>query len=428
MGETRDAAPSGASAPIPGRPAITTMEVDGLRVLLRFNPGQPVVAARFYVRGGAANAGPDYAGIEALLGRTARRGTKNYPKALLNATLAQLGADLGSAAGFDFSVYTLRCLRRDWRAAAKVFAEVIARPSLEASEVELVRQQMLLEHRQMLDSPDGALGERAQMHCYAGHPYAALPYGTERSLQVLAAATLPAHAARHLTRANALLVLVGDLDAEAAVEMAHEFTALPAGTGAAPPPPALGFARGTLVVEPRALPTNYVRGEFTAPALGDADYPAALLGMSVLRDRFFEEVRTKRNLSYAPAASLADNWANLGSIYVSAVDPTAALQVMRTEMRRLAEEPLPAKDLADKVCTFLTRYYLRNETTQAQAGFLASYELHGGGWERATEFVPRLEAVRPAEVQRFAARCFRHIQYVYLGDPERADPAVYVDP
>lgn len=150
--------------------------------------------------------------------------------------------------------------------------------------------------------------------------------------------------------------------------------------------------------------------------------------MSVLRDRFFEEVRTKRNLSYAPGASLADNRANLGSIYVSAVDPAAALQVMRHEMRRLADEPLRSKELTDKVSTFVTRYHLRNETNQAQAGFLASYELHGGGWEHAAGFVGRLEAVQPADVQQFASRSLRHIQYIYLGDPQRADPQVYVDP
>jgi zinc protease len=428
MGDAMHASSARHATPGHSSAATAALEVGGLRVLLRVNPAQPVVAARFYVRGGAANADPAQAGIEAMLARTARRGTQRYPKPLLNATLARLGADLGSAAGFDFSVYSLRCLQRDLLTAWDLFADVVARPLLDPAEVEIVRQQMLLERRRLLDSPDGALGERAQTHCYAGHPYAALPYGTDASLHALGADALHTHAALHMTRANALLVLVGDLDPDSATALAREFAALPAGERAAPAPPSLAFPRGALVVEPRDLPTNYVLGDFTAPTLGDADHPAALLGMSVLRDRFFEEVRTKRNLSYAPGASLADNCANLGSIYVSAVDPAAALRVMQSEMRRLADEPLAPKDLADKVGTFITRYHLRNETNQAQAGFLASYELHGGGWERAAEFVARLEAVQPVDVQRFAVRCFRNIQYVYLGDPGRADPRVYVDP
>ena len=288
---------------------------------------------------------------------------------------------------------------------------------------------MLLERRRTLDSPDGALGELGQVHCYAGHPYAALPAGTEASLQALDAEALRAHAARHLTRANGLLVLAGNIDPAVCRSLAlRAFTSLPAGTPPGPAPPRLHFERGALVVEPRELPTNYVLGQFAAPALGDPEYPAALLALSVLRDRFFEEVRTKRNLSYAPGSSLADNRANSGSIYVSAADPAAALQVMRSEMRKLADEPLPEKDLADKVCTFITRYHLRNETNQAQAGFLASYELHGGGWEQAAGFVSRLEAVRPEDVQRFARGTLRNIQYVYLGDPARAEPQVYVDP
>ena len=79
----------------------------------------------------------------------------------------------------------MRCLRRDLEAAWELFTDVIASRCLEAEELELVRQQMLLERRRLLDSPDGALSERAQTHCYAGHPYAALPYGTDRSLQAL---------------------------------------------------------------------------------------------------------------------------------------------------------------------------------------------------------------------------------------------------
>jgi predicted Zn-dependent peptidase len=193
-------------------------------------------------------------------------------------------------------------------------------------------------------------------------------------------------------------------------------------------PPRLAFERGALTVERRDLPTNYVLGEFAAPALRDADHPAMLVAMSVLRDRFFEEVRTKRNLSYAPSASLGSDAANLGSVYVTAVDPATTLEVMRGEMRKLAQEKLEGKELADKVKTFVTRYWMQNETNQALASYLAAYELFGGGWERSRGFVSRLESLLPADVQRVAAEGFRNLQWVYLGDPAKAEPGAFVDP
>jgi predicted Zn-dependent peptidase len=153
-----------------------------------------------------------------------------------------------------------------------------------------------------------------------------------------------------------------------------------------------------------------------------------MLLLSVLRDRLFEEVRTKRNLSYAPGAGLGGLAANLGWIYVTATEPARTLGVMLDEMRRLRDAPLTAKELEDKLQVYITRYHLQNETNQAQAGFLARYELLGGGWRRSGGFLQRLEALHPVDVQAAAERLFRHVQYAYLGDPTQADPAVFVDP
>ena len=409
-------------------PEVVSLEVDGLRILFRPNRAHEVVAARLYLVGGSSCTPLAQAGVEAMYARTARRGTRRFPKSQLNATLARLGADLGAVVSHDATVFNLRCLARHLPEAWEVYADVVVDPLLEGEEIEVVRQQMLLDIQQTLDSPDGALGEMARRHCYAGHPYAADPHGSEESVPALDAATLRAHTARCWSRAGALLVVAGDLEADAVARYAASFARLPRGAARPDFPPRLAFESGTLVSAPRELPTNYVLGEFVAPALRDADHPAMLVALSVLRDRFFEEVRTKRNLSYAPSASLGHDAANLGSVYVTAVDPETTVEVMRGEMRRLMNEPLDPKELADKVRTFVTRYWLQNETNQAQAGFVAAYELFGGGWEKSREFVPRLESLVPADVQRVAGQYLRAIQWIYLGDPMRAAPEVYTDP
>ncbi len=416
------------SAPRTTEAPVLELEAAGLRVLVKHNPAHEVVAARLYTRGGAANLTAETAGAEAMYARLSRRGTRRYPKEALNGLVSRLGIDVGATVAHDATVFTLRCLRRFLDEAWDAFADVVADPRLEPADLEIVREQMLLERRQALDSPDGALGELARERIYANHPYAANPQGTETSLAGLDAGVLRTHAARCFTRSNALMVIVGDVARADAERLAARFASLPAGTGAAPLPPPLHFAAGSARIEARELPTNYVLGEFTAPALRDADHAAMQLALSVLRDRFFEEVRTKRNLSYAPSASLGHDVCNLGSIYVTAVDVPTTLGVMRDEMRRLADVPMPRKELADKVRTFVTRYYLQNETNQAQAGFLAAYDLWGGGWRRASEFVTRLEAVAPEDVTRVASEAFRNIQYVALGDPATIPAGALVDP
>jgi zinc protease len=223
---------------------VQVLEVEGLRVLLRRNRAHEVVAARLVFRGGAANTTLATAGVEAMLARTARRGTGRFPKAILNGTMARIGADLGAVATHDSTAFNLRCLRRHFDVAWDVFTDVIVDPLLADDELDLVRRQMLLELRQAHDSPDGALAEVARRLCYGGHPYAADPHGAEESVTVLDAAALRAHAARCWTRANALLVVVGDIDAETLAARAATFARLPAGKESTPLPPRLAYAKG----------------------------------------------------------------------------------------------------------------------------------------------------------------------------------------
>jgi len=407
---------------------VLELDAGGVRVLFLPHRDTEIVALRLYVRGGALHLDDAHAGADALYARSARRGTRRFSKERLNAELARRGIDLGTAVAHDYTVHNLRCLRRHLDVAWDTFTDVLLDPLLEPEEVAVVRSQMLVDIAQRTDNPDGALVERARAHCYATHPYRHDPHGSAAAVAALDPAALRGHTARVMVRSNLLIAAAGDLDEGDLVRRVRDrFGALPTGSTTALPPP-LGFAAGNLVIEPRPLPTQYVLGEFVAPALADSDYHAALLALAVLRDRFFEEVRTKRNLSYAPSASLGHDAANLGSIYVTSTDPHAALAVMRAEMRALMDTPLPSADLSDKVRVFVTRYHLQNETLHAQAGFLASHALFAGGWEHSREFVQRLEAQTPADVQGVAQRMLRNIQYVVLGDPARVDPAVYVDP
>src|SRR6185436_4002554 len=90
----------------------------------------------------------------------------------------------------------------------------------------------------------------------------------------------------------------------------------------------------------RDLPTVYVSGFFSAPNPKSDDYAATLVGMNILSDRLFEEVRTKRNLSYAAFAGLRRSAAATGQLYVSTPDPNAAVRVIRDEVEKMRTTPV----------------------------------------------------------------------------------------
>ena len=147
---------------------------------------------------------------------------------------------------------------------------------------------------------------------------------------------------------------------------------------------------------------------------------------SILRDRVFEEVRVKRNLSYAPSAFLSSTAANTGGIYVTAVDANQAVRVMLNEIARLQNEAIDQDDIKSSVAQFLTTYYLGQETNAAQAAELAQYELVGGGWRNALQFLDKLHAVTPADVQRVSQKYMRNIRFVVLGNSAQIDKSVFI--
>jgi predicted Zn-dependent peptidase len=150
------------------------------------------------------------------------------------------------------------------------------------------------------------------------------------------------------------------------------------------------------------------------------------IAASLLRDRVFEEVRVKRNLSYAPDAFLKSQAANIGGIYVTAVDANQAVRVMRNEITRLQREPVSNEDITGVIGQFLTTYYIGQETNAAQAGSLAEYELIGGGWRNSLDFLAKLRAVTPADVQRVSQKYMRNIRFVVLGNPANIDKNVFI--
>jgi zinc protease len=223
-----------------------------------------------------------------------------------------------------------------------------------------------------------------------------------------------------------LLVIVGDLDpAQLKKRISLSFGKLPRGNYKPQPLPQLSFSSPSVEITPRELPTNYIQGIYTAPPLTSSDIYPMRIAASILRDRVFEEVRVRRNLSYAPSAFLSSQGANVGGIYVTAVDANQAVSVMMAEIARLQRELITESDITSSVAQFLTTYYLGQETNAAQLKELAMYELNAGGWKKSAEFIEKLKAVTPEDVQRVARTYMRNLQFVVVGNPKSVDKSIF---
>jgi zinc protease len=406
---------------------VSEFEVNGLKVLIKRREGSLTVAAELFIRGGARNITADNAGIESLMLSTATEASTNFPRERMRSETSRMGTVISSSVNYDYSVLTMISTRPSFDRSWEIFTDVAVHPSFTKDDAAIVQSRMVASLQDDTDDPDTYLQRLQEKVAYAGHPYSNRTEGTAESVARLTPEDLQRYHQKLMETSRLLLVIVGDLDpAQVKAKITASFGKVPRGTYKDTPIPQLAFDKSSVEVTPRDLPTNYIQGMFVAPPPTSQDIYPMRVAVALLRDRVFEEVRNKRNLSYAPSAFLGSQGANVGGIYVSAVDANQAISVMLHEITRLQQELIDQDDIKGVVAQYLTTYYMSQETNAAQAGELAQAELTGGGWRNSTELINRLRALTPADVQRVSQKYMRNIRFVVLGDPKAIDTKVFV--
>ena len=322
---------------------ITRFVAGGIPVILKPVSANDVVAVRLYIKGGSAALTPATAGIERVIGELATHGSEKYDKDAFANLATSTGTEIVSQTDYDYTVIMAQAVRQNWNQAWDLFTQAALHPTFPADEMEQVQAQLLDVLRQQHDLADPHLNELADSMLYAGHVYAVDPEGTVDAVSKLTRENLAQWHTRRFTKANMLLVVVGNVpraDLEAKITAA--FGSLPATGGEVAAAPPLGAGRRDLVIVQRQLPTNYVMGAYAAPGPSSPDYPAFRVATRVLSERLFEEIRTKRNLTYAVSAAVSNRAVNRGTLYVTATQPDTTLKVMLSEVRKIRDEIVPA--------------------------------------------------------------------------------------
>lgn len=398
----------------------SSYEVGGIRVIHRLTPANDIVAANIYLLGGVRQITDDNAGIEPLLLEASDRGTRDYPNDRVRSALSRLGSTIVVDPETDWTMFGLRATRDGFDSTWSVMASRLMHPTLDSSQLGLVREQLAGAVRQRADNPDALVSFIADSFAFSGHPYARSTLGTERSIARLKVAELKRYHAEQIVKSRMVVVVVGNVP-RARIErlITRTLAKLPAGTyrWTLPdtlPPRSAGFA-----LEPRSLPTNYLLGYYLGPPAGSKDYQALRVASAVLSGQLFAEIRSRRNLTYAVDAPFVDRAISSGGLYVTTVSPDTTLALMRQQVVALQQGTIDREALERLVQQFITEYFLNNETNAEQANFLLRAQLYRGDFRVADLFVDELREVTPEDVQRVARQYMRNIRFAYVGDSQR---------
>ncbi len=409
---------------------IRAYRVGELKLIYKPTPANSVISTNLYIDGGLANLSEKTAGIEKLALRTAvNGGTDATSKEMFNAQLSSTGSSVGFFTNWDYSGYQLRSTVQHFDETWKLFEEAVLEPAMPESELAVQRRKQLAERQRLSESPNQLAGYLSRQLMAVDHPYRLMHMGTESNLRAFSASDLEAYHSSLLDPERMTMVVVGDVPVKDVLEKVQSRIARLEGgerDGTRPETPSFNIEEADLEAREKSIPTNYILGRFAAPAPGEEDYPAMRLALAYLSDRLFEEIRTKRNLSYAVSAGLSTRRTNAGYIYVSAKQPNRTMKVMFDTIDRLKEEMLDKKVLKRTRNVFVTEHYMDLETNAGQASSLARAELVWGDWRSHLTFLERIRSVTPEDVRRAARTYLKDYQFGVVGQPDQLDRDLFL--
>ncbi|MBU1423728.1 MAG: insulinase family protein [Bacteroidetes bacterium] len=408
------------------RKEITEMNINGMQLIFK-QAENDVVVVNLFIKGGAANLTPETAGIENYALQVAvTGGTKNYAKDEFNKNLEKLGSTITASSSNDFSVISLRCVKDNFAKTWELYEDVILNPLFDEIEVNLTRDKITSSIKTEDTNPDALIRKTMVKWYFEGHPYSNRPIGTTENIQKFSPDDLKNYYKQILENSRLLMVAVGRLDKKDLEKKTNALSSkLPAGSykDTKLSPPKRSESSEYQIVE-KPLPTNYIMGQYLLPNMNEPYYYAALLSHSILRDRVFEEVRTKRNLSYAPVAAMTTQKTSTGFIYVSTTNPDTAIMVMLDELNKLKTETIPEKDMKNHKMRFLTLDYMRQETNAMQAGALAAAQIYTGSWKNVALFVENIDKVTGDDIKTMSNDYINNLNFVYVGKKNKVNEEI----
>ncbi len=401
--------PLGPQPQVPAPEEIDTVLPTGLRVIAVRRPGVPMV--EFRLRIPFSDSDPRHSAVAEVLASTVLSGTSRRTRVSLDDDLAGVGGELGFSVDPERLAASGHALSEGLPTLLDVISDVLTSATYPADEVERERER-LAERIQVAAAQPSVIARRAlQRHRYGDHPVTREMPEVDEVAEVGTDDLLALHR-RMVVPSGSVLVLVGDLDPDAAVAAVGASLAAwdtPGEASILPPLPELHGSDLLLVDRPGAVQSQ-LRLSAAAIPRTDRRYPALQLANlafgGYFSSRLVENLREDKGYTYHASSSL--EFDPYGAALLVETDcasevTAAALLEMRYELGRVAVVPPSASEL-ESARRYAIGSLLISMTTQAGlASTLAG--LAGAGLSSAwvREHPQRLEAVTDSEVAAVAA-------------------------
>ncbi|MFM6926744.1 MAG: M16 family metallopeptidase [Ferruginibacter sp.] len=402
------------------------MNVSGVKVIVQPS-GNQILEIQTIIKGGVQNYGFDKQGIESLaMSALTECGTKKDDKNSFKNKLDNVSAQVYANAGKNYSTISMNCIGSDFNTVWPLYADAITIPLFDEKEFNRIKQDAINGLRSQESQPDFSISNMANQMAFAGKDNAKRPEGTVATLTKLTAAETKAYYSSICTKSRMLIVVVGEIDkADLEQKIATMLAQVPQGKPFILKKETISPVQNSFKAEKKELATNYIEGITGAPAPGTPDFNAFNLAMRIFSQRHFLEVRTKNGLSYAPGSWFDGSASPSAHISVSTTDPNKYIAVAKALIEKTKKEGFTEDELRNIKTQYLTGFFYRQETNNAQANSIAGNEVLHNNWKRALTISDDMKKVTLEQLNATFNKYISNMVWAYQGNPAQANPALF---
>jgi zinc protease len=418
------------------RPAVEVYEYrldNGFKILVQPDRRSPVVVSQVWYKVGASYEPEGITGISHMLEHMMFKGTDELKPKEFSALIAANGGEDNAFTGADYTAY-FQTISSD-RLELCIRLEADRMRDLIIDEGELLKERdVVAEERRWRydDNPQSLTFEKFMATAYTSGPYHHPIIGWMRDIQAYTAEAARDWYRQWYAPNNATLVVVGDVEPDAVHALAKQYFG-PLQASTLPPAPLqpADDQRERRYVElkaPAKLP--YVLMGYKVPSLNTAQDREEAYALEVLAGILDggSSSRLSRNLLRGSQLAVSagadydrthrlDGFLTLSAIPVSGVATEQLIDALTAEVTRLQQEPVSETELSTVRAQVVAADVYKRDSVFYQAMELGILETVGLGWRVQQEYISRIEAVTPRQIQAVARKYLR---------PERLTVAVLI--
>jgi zinc protease len=405
---------------------------NGLKVLVKEDHRSPVVVSQVWYKVGSSYEPGGITGISHMLEHMMFKGTDKHPVGEFSRIIAENGGDENAFTGQDYTAY-FQTMAVD-KLSVSLELEADRMRNLHLLPEELKKElQVVTEERRMRteDNPQGKMQEHFNAMAYSNSPYKHPVIGWPADIAAYTVEDLQAWYQRWYAPNNATLVIVGDVKSTDVFTMAEKYFGTLKTSDIKPIKPQteieqLGLRRMTVKV-PAKLP-SIVMG-YKVPVLKTAENEWEAYALEVLAGvldggssaRLTSGLVRGKQIAVSAGAGYGLT-SRLSDLFELEATPAEGktLQNMETALKaevvKLQNSLISEEELQRIKAQVLASAVYERDSNFYQAMQLGIFETVGLGWQKADEYVAKVNQVTAAQVQEVAKKYLieDHLSIAYL--------------